>query len=531
MKLEEIKNDNSVKNDNDVNTDNGVIFGSDGTDKKIKVKKEKTPMDKAKKKKIIKRSILGAVAAIIILFIVVNSVAAKNRAAIVYTTEVTRQDIDQVLSTSGTVQTQESKTYFSQVESKIGHIDVALGDNVKKGDVIFTYDETALADEKQLAQLRLQSSEGEYKSAINKNNKYIGELSEANINLGVLKQQIEDSENYVNQLKQKIEEKQNALAYEGTLLQISLMEWGERIEEQQKDYVKSNDKETKAALDYSEEVYLELQKQIQYNSYEQQHNKDIVAWQDEVNKYNEMIADYKAYESEMKAQKSTSESAALDSGSKEQLEANTQINSINAKETLTAIEAVEKGVVAEFDGVITEFSVIEGGTMPIGTQLLTLASTENVKVGISVSKYDLEKIALGQEAEITIAGNTYKGVVEKINGMATTNASGAAVVGADIRIENPDSNIFLGVEAKVAVNTASSKQTLAVPIEVINSDKDGDFVYTVENGILTKKRIAAGVSSESYCEVLEGLNEGDMVVTNVTVNLEEGMAVTAVPPN
>ena len=489
----------------------------------------KTPMDKAKKKKIIKRSIFGAVAAIIILFITVNSIAAKNMAAIVYTTEVTRQDIDQVLSTSGTVQTQESKTYFSQVESKIGHIDAALGDNVKKGDVIFTYDETALSDEKQLAQLRLQSSEGEYKSAINKNNKYIGELSEANINLGVLKQQIEDSENYVNQLKHKIEEKQNSLAYEGTLLQISLMEWSERIEEQQKDVAKTDTNEAKEALDYSEEVYMELQKQIQYNSYEQQHNKDIVAWQDEVNKYNEMIADYKAYESEMKAQKSTSESAALDSGSREQLEANTQINSINAKETLTAIESVEKGVIAEFDGVITELSLVEGGTMPIGSPMLTLSSTENVKVGISVSKYDLEKIAIGQEAEVTVAGNTYKGVVEKINGMATTNSSGAAVVGADIRIENPDSNIFLGVEAKVSVNTASSKQTLAVPIEVINSDKDGDFVYTVENGVLTKKRIIAGVSSESYCEILEGLNEGDTVVTNVTVDLEDGMAVTAVP--
>lgn len=510
MKLEEIKNNGSA-------------------DKKIKVKKEKTPMDKAKKKKIIKRSIFGGIAVVIVLFIVVNSVAAKNMAAIVYTTEVTRQDIDQVLSTSGTVQTQESKTYFSQVESKVGHIDVTLGDNVKKGDVLFTYDETSLADEKKLAQLKLQSSEGEYKSSINKNNKYIGELSEANINLGVLKQQIEDSENYVNQLRQKIADKQSALAYEGTLLQISLMEWGDKVEEQQQEVARTNSNEAKDALDYSSDVYMELQKQIQYNSYEQQHNKDIEAWQSEVNKYEEMIADYKAYESEMKAQKSASEGAALDSGSREQLEANTQINSITAKETITAVESVENGVVAEFDGVITELSVVEGGNMAIGTQLLTLASTENVKVGISVSKYDLEKIAIGQEAEVTIAGNTYKGVVDKINGMATTNSSGAAVVGADIRIENPDSNIFLGVEAKVSVNTASSKQAVAVPIEVINSDKDGDFVYTVENGILTKKRIVTGVSSESYCEILEGLNEGEQVVNSVTVNMEEGMAVTAVP--
>ena len=473
-----------------------------------KEKKERTPMDKAKKKKIIKRSIFGGIAVIIVLFIVINSIAAKNMAAVVYTTEVTRQDIEQSLNTSGTVQTQESKTYFSQVESKIGHIDVATGDVVKKGDVLFTYDEASLADEKQLAQLKKQSSEGSYKSSINKNSKYISELGEANINLEVLHQQIEDSESYVNQLNKKITDKQDAIAYEGTLLQISLMEWSEKPDS---------------------EEYMELQKQIQYNAYEQQHNKDIETWQREVSKYQEMIADYKAYESEMKAQKSSSESAALDGGSREQLEANRQMESINADETIAAIEAVENGVVAEFDGVVTAVSVVEGGAFPAGTQLLTLESTEKVKVGVSVSKYDLEKIAVGQEAEVTIAGNKYKGVVSKIDGMATTNASGAAVVGAEIEIENPDSGIFLGVEAKVAVNTAFSENTLVVPIEVLNSDKEGDFVYVVENGTLAKKRVVTGISSDSYCEILEGLSEGMQIVSNVTVDMEEGMAVTAVP--
>lgn len=469
---------------------------------------KKMPMDKAKKKKIIKRCIWGGIAVIVILFIVINSVAAKNMASIVYTTPVVRQDIEQVLSTSGTVQTQESKTYFSQVEAKVGHVNVALGDSVKKGDVLFTYDEASLADEKKLAQLKIQSSEGGYKSSINKNSKYISELGEANVNLEVLKQQIEDSENYVNELEKKIEDKQNALAYEGALLQISLLEWSSRPDS---------------------EEYLELQKQIQYNSYEQQHNKDIETWQREISKYQDIIADYKAYESEMKSQKSSSESAAMDSGSREQLEADTQMNSISASEELSAIESVENGVLAEFDGVITEISVVEGGSLPAGTQMLTLESTENVKVGVSVSKYDLEKIEIGQEADVTIAGNTYKGVVEKINGMATTNASGAAVVGTDIKIENPDSNIFLGVEAKVSVNTAYAKQAVAVPIEVINSDKDGDFVYAVENGVLTQKRVVTGISSDTYCEIVEGLNENEQVVSSVTVDMEDGMSVTAIP--
>lgn len=501
MELEELKNE-TPRGDA---AENEVEKGR--KNKKVREKKVKVPMDKAKKKKIIKRSILGGIAAVIVLFVVINSIVAKNMAPVVYTTEVTRQDIEQILSTSGTVKTQESKTYFSQVAVEVGKVNVSAGDNVKKGDILYAYDVAALEDEKLVAQLKIQSNDGAYKSSISKNNKYIGELGEANVNLEVLRQQIEDSENYVNLLNQKITDKQNALAYEGTLLQISLLEWSGEPDS---------------------EEYMNLQKQVQYNSYEQQHNKDIEAWQKEVSKYQDIIAGYKEYEAEMKSQKNTSESAALDSGSKEQLEANTQMENISAKETLAAVESVENGVLAEFDGVVTEISVVEGSIPIAGTQTLTLESTESVKVVVSVSKYDLEKIAIGQEADVTIAGNTYKGVVAKIDGMATTNASGAAVVGADIKIENPDSNIFLGVEAKVAVNTAFAEQALAVPIEVINSDKDGDFVYSVENGTLIKKRVVTGISSDSYCEIKEGLSEGEQIVSNVTVDMEDGMAVTAV---
>lgn len=477
-------------------------------EKKVKEKKEKVPMDKAKKKKIIKRSIFGVIALAVVLFIVINSMAARNMSAVVYTTPVMREDVEQVLSTSGTVKTEETKTYFSEIAVKVGQVDVALGDTVKKGQTLFSYDADALEEQKQMAQLKLQASEGGYESSIIQNNQYISELGEANINLDVLEQQISDSENYVKELNQKITDKQNALAYEGALLQISLLDWSDRP---------------------NSDEYMNLQKLIQLNTYEQQHNKEIEAWQKEVNEYQEKISAYKEYQAEMKSQKSASENGTLNSGGKSQLEANAQIENLNAEETISSIEGVENGITADFDGVVTAIAAVEGATPVVGTEMVTLESTEKVKVEIAVSKYDLEKIAVGQEAEVTIAGAAYQGVVSKINGMATTNASGTAVVSADILIENPDSAIFLGVEAKVTVHTAYAKQVLAVPIEVINSDKQGEFVYAVEDGIVVKKPVVTGISSDNYCEVKEGLQEGDQIISDVTLGLEEGMAVTAVP--
>lgn len=465
-------------------------------------------MDKSKMKKIIRRCILGVILAAVIAYIALSSVRAKNAPTVVYVTPVARDDIEQVLSTSGTVKTEESKTYFSQVSIEIAQVNVEPGDNVKSGQILFTYDADALENEKQLAQLRIEANEGGYTSSVSKNNEYINELGEASFNLDILEMQIAYAEGCIKELNRKITDKQDELAKHGTNLQISLIDWSD--------------------APMSDE-YMELQKQIQQNSYEQQHNKDIEEWQREIETHQDSIAACKEYKAEMESQKSTSEAGIMDRGSKEQLSANRKIENINATEIISSIEAVENGIAADFDGVVTELYAVEGNTPVTGAQMLVLESTEKVKVEISVSKYDLEKIAIGQEAEVIIAGNTYKGVISKINGMATTNASGAAVIGAEIQIKNPDANIFLGVEAKVKINTAFVGQTLVVPIEVVNSDKEGDFVYVAEDGILMKRRIVTGISSDSFCEVKEGLNEGEQVVGNVTVDMAEGMAVMAVP--
>ena len=475
-----------------------------------KEEEEKVPMDQSKKKKIkkiIRRIIIGVIFVVIIAFVAINSIMAKNAPTVVYVTPVERDDVEQVLSTSGTVKTEESKVYFSTMAIEIAQVNVELGDNVKKEQALLSYDADALENEKLLAQLRIEANEGGYTSSISKNNEFINELGEANFNLDILESQIAYAENCIKELNKKITDKQDSLAKDGTNLQITLIDWSDRPDS---------------------EEYMELQKQIQRNSYEQQHNKEIEEWQREIETYQETVTACKEYKAEMESQKTTSENSILDSGSKEQMSANRQIENINATEILTSIEEIENGIYADFDGVVTELNVVEGDTPMVGAQMLVLESTEKVKVEISVSKYDLEKIALGQEAEVTIAGNTYNGVVSKINGMATTNASGAAVVGAEIQIKNPDSNIFLGVEAKVKINTSVAKQVLVVPIEVVNSDKEGDFVYVVEDGVLMKRSIVTGISSDSYCEVKEGLNEGDQVVSNVTVDMVEGMSVTAV---
>ena len=480
-----------------------------GKEKKVKKeKKEKKPLDKAAKKKRRRIITLCVIGVIVVLVILMKVLGGNGPEAVVTTAEALTGEIEQTIDTSGTVTTKETKSYFSDVNVEIGEVKVAAGDAVKEGDILVSYDADALAREKELARLELQSAEGSYQNSLQSNNEKLGDLNEANVNLDVLDQQIADTEAYIKGLENKIATKKSDLAHFGTLLQISLLDWQDKPDS---------------------EEYLNLQKQVQLNNYEQQNNKEIKGWEDELKVYNDMLADYKEYRSEMKSQKSSAEAGKMTSGAKEELEAQNQTKEIKATDSLENIEAAEGGIIASFDGVVTEISAVEGGSVTAGSQIIKLESTEKVMVKISVTKYDLDKIKVGQKAVVTIGSRQYEGEVSKINKMAEKNNSGAAVVGTEITITNPDSDVILGVEAKVRISTAKEEQAVLVPVSAVNVDMDGEFVYVVENGILVKKPVVTGISSDINIEIVEGLQEGEQVVTDVMANLYEGMTVMAMP--
>ncbi len=112
--------------------------------------------------------------------------------------------------------------------------------------------------------------------------------------------------------------------------------------------------------------------------------------------------------------------------------------------------------------------------------------------------------------------------------MATTNSAGAAVINAEIHIDNPDDNIYLGVEAKVKIKVGSASSVVLVPVECINTDKDGAFCYVIENGLVVKKSVTTGLSSDELIEIKEGIKEGEEVVSEVTTDLTEGTKVTSI---
>ena len=213
----------------------------------------------------------------------------------------------------------------------------------------------------------------------------------------------------------------------------------------------------------------------------------------------------------------------------EKLQTNNDLSSLNAQMTKDEINQGKAGIQAEFSGVVTEVSAVSGGPAAKGGSLFTIASNEDVIVDMSVTRFDLEKLEVGQSAEINLAGKTYTGKVSKLSRLAQENTKGTPVVSAEIHIDNPDENIYLGLEAKVSVSGHKAENVIVVPVEAVNTGVDGSFCYVVdENGVVAKREVVTGLASSMEIEIQSGLNVGDKVIRNTTGMLvEEGMRVTA----
>ena len=229
-------------------------------------------------------------------------------------------------------------------------------------------------------------------------------------------------------------------------------------------------------------------------------------------------------QSRLSSQQAVAESdpSAVTAEEKEKMEITNNLSELDQMSAQELVEAAKKGIKADFNGVITKVSVVEGATTALGTELFTLQNTDKVDVNVNVSKYDYDKVKEGQSAEITLAGKTYEGEVTNISHIATQNEKGASLISADVRIKNPDEDIFFGVDAKVTIHAEEADDVVVLPAEVVNIGKTGSFCYVIENGVITKKDITTGISSDEYVEVLDGIQEGDEVIRDLG-SLEEGM--------
>lgn len=221
---------------------------------------------------------------------------------------------------------------------------------------------------------------------------------------------------------------------------------------------------------------------------------------------------------------------------------------------------------APFDGVITNLPVREGETVVIGIQnaqgstLMTLADMSVITAEVKVDETDIVNVRLGQPAEVTIDAipkKTFHGDVTEIgnnaivrsSGLSTSQQTTASEEAKDFKVvvtlRDAPQDLRPGLSTTAKITTATRSNALSIPIQALTlrtkeqiesqnnppgsvhaaepgakevaskSKKDDEVqgVFLIRNKKAMFVPVTTGITGTTDIEVLDGLKEGDEVIT------------------
>lgn len=222
---------------------------------------------------------------------------------------------------------------------------------------------------------------------------------------------------------------------------------------------------------------------------------------------------------------------------------------------------------APFDGVITNLPVREGETVVIGIQnspgstLMTLADMSVITAEVKIDETDIVNVRLGQPAEVTIDAipkKIFHGTVSEIGdnaivrstGVATSQQTSASEEAKDFKVvvtlTDAPADLRPGLSTTAKITTASRSNVLSIPIQALSvrtksqlaqehssstavhaappapkeaasSEKDQkeeiQGVFVIRNKKAEFVPVTTGITGTSDIEVVNGLKEGDEIIT------------------
>jgi len=244
---------------------------------------------------------------------------------------------------------------------------------------------------------------------------------------------------------------------------------------------------------------------------------------------------------------------------------------VMARATLTRVADVlqKTTYVAPYDGMVTNLPVREGESVVIGIQnalgstLMTIADMSVITAEVKVDETDIVNVRLGQSADVTIDAipkKIFHGTVSEIGdnaivrstGVATSQQATASEEAKDFKVvvtvNDPPPDLRPGLSTTAKITTASRSNVLSIPIQALSirtnaqleqekstpgsvhaagplpketaskgkdkgQQQDVQGVFVIRNRKAQFVPVATGIAGTSDIEIVNGLTEGDEIIT------------------
>lgn len=435
--------------------------------------------------------ILAAVALVALVggFFVWRQSVARNSSAEERTAVVERGTLEVTVSASGRIEPARQVDLAFSVPGRVAEVAVQIGDEVRAGQVLASLDTGDL-------ELSLQQAEAAYKSA---------QAQLAQLKSSPRPEAIKAAE----------------AAYRSALAQYQRLKNSPSPEE--KAVAEANLKRAEVMLNRARAAYEPVSWRPDVGMLPQSLNLETATLDYQIALANYKLATKGASQEDLAAAWSNVESAkaqlerTLNGPTPEEL-AVAEAAVEQAKAALEAAQRnLEKAVLkAPFDGVVAAVNVVAGEMASAGLPAVSVVDLSSFSITVNVDEMDVARLQPGLPAEITldaIPDRTLTGKVERISPAATL-VEGAVAYPVIITLDPTDAPVRAGMSANVLIRVEELKEQLLIPNWIVRIDQTTGrpYVYRKTATGLERVDVRLGVRYEGYSQVLDGLNEGDVLV-------------------
>jgi HlyD family secretion protein len=225
-----------------------------------------------------------------------------------------------------------------------------------------------------------------------------------------------------------------------------------------------------------------------------------------------------------------------------------------AKIAVIQDKLAQKDLTAPFDGTITAVNNLPNDLVKSGKLAFRIDVTNAMVVDLQISELDVNKVKVGQAAQITFDGipdKTYNATVDKVGNIGATSG-GVVNFTVTLAMTDADSAVKSGMSASATILVTELNDVLFVPSQAVRKVGNRSMVYVIDTGSTTAGAtvsatpipagpsgfagiagaisgtnglrpvtVQVGMTSDTSTQIISGLKEGDKLVLNppATTNL------------
>ncbi len=180
---------------------------------------------------------------------------------------------------------------------------------------------------------------------------------------------------------------------------------------------------------------------------------------------------------------------------------------------------------APFDGIITQVNILPGDPVTPGTLAFRIDALSHLYIEVGISEVDINSVQEGQEVTITLdgaPGKEYHGKVVEV-GKVGTLQNQAVTFNVRVEITDADEQVHPGMSATVQILVREIPDALLIPNRAVRL-VDGKYtVYVLRQDQVVPLEIRLGASGDTMSMLLsDNLQEGDLLVLNPPLSPRPG---------